>query len=57
MVNDSLSAICSFQAIPEATITWLGPSDGRHDDMALQTILNAPYNCHTEALFKAAEIL
>ena len=54
VVNDSLSAICSFQAIPEATITWLGPSDGRHDDMVLNitnvTDSTGPYDVTTSTM-------
>ena len=35
VVDDSLFVVCSFRAIPEANITWIGPSDGSPDDTVL----------------------
>ena len=54
VVDDSLFEVCSFRAIPEANITWIGPSGGSPDDMVLNitqfTDSTGPYDVTTSTM-------
>ena len=61
VVDDSLCVVCSFRAIPEANITWIGPSDGPPDDTVLNItqVINStgPYDVTTSTMTWSDDIL